>query len=298
MKIRSIVALILAGAVVLSATACAARAPGPSRPLETAPASAPAAAPAPSRADSKSGAGGTTASTVDRMVIRTAQMEIVVTDVDATLEQVSRLAQEMGGFVVSSESRDQAGNRVGRASIRVASDRLDEALVQIGAMSTKVNRRTVSNKDVTEEYVDQDARLRTLKATESQYLELMKTARTTEDIIKVRQSLTQVQTEIEQTQARLQYLQRSTELALITIDIVTPASARPVDGQGWRPTDTVYEALQGLVAALMALAAVAIWAVIFVPIWVPAVLLIRWWRRRGRRGSPSVPPAQPTAGPA
>jgi hypothetical protein len=292
MKRSAIVFVIACLAVALSALACSSAAPAPMQSDSRSAPSAPPAAPGASSSASDS------SQTAERMVIRTAFMEMVVSDVQATLDKIDSLAKEMGGFVVSSESREQGGDRVGQASIRVPSDRMDESIKRLGAMATKVSRQSVTNKDVTEEYVDQDARLRTLRATESQYLELLKTAKTTEDILKIQQSLGQIRGQIEQTQGRLQYLQRSTEMSVISMSIVTQATARPVGGGGWSPVETAYEAFQGLVGAAMTIAALAIWVLMFIPIWVPAIFLIRWWRRRGRRGAPPLPPAEPATDPA
>jgi hypothetical protein len=227
------------------------------------------------------------------MVIYSASLRLVVVDVEQVLADVAGLARGMGGYVVSSESRESNGNRVGNASIRVPAERLDEALDGIKAMATRVDRSAISSQDVTEEFVDQEARLRTLRATEDQYLSLLTSARTVEDTLRVQQSLSQVREQIERTQGRLQFLRQSSEMALISMDISTAAGARPIDPVGWDAQATMVGALQGLVAVGYLLASLAIWVIVFIPIWVPGLLLIRWWRRR--RGARPATPA-PGAG--
>ncbi|MGI5836915.1 MAG: DUF4349 domain-containing protein [Chloroflexota bacterium] len=231
------------------------------------------------------------------MVIRNATLRLVVDNVDDALSKTAQLAQDMGGYLVSSESRDSNGNRLGKSTIRVPADRLDEALNQLKQIAVRVPYEKISSEDVTEEYIDQDARLKTLRAQEDQYLKLMERATTTEDIIQVTQALSQVRGEIESTEGRLQYLRRSSEMALITIDFSTPATAQPVDTGEWNAVETLYSAVHGLIDALLILASMAIWVVVFTPIWLPFVLFIRWLRRRrGRRAAPPVPPAAPAGG--
>lgn len=226
------------------------------------------------------------------MIIRTSYVQMVVGDVNDAIAKTGSLAQEMGGFVVSSESQQQGTERLGKISVRVPSDKVDEALGKIRALAIRVDRDTSSNKDVTEEYVDQDARLRTLKATEEQYLQLMKNTRTTEDIIKVQQSLQQVRQQIEQTEGRIKYLQRSTEMAVISVDLSTAGAAKPLTNGAWNPMDVANVAVQALIGVILLAAGLAIWVIVFAPVWVPFLLLARWWRRRNRR-LPGGPPPQP-----
>jgi len=122
------------------------------------------------------------------------------------------------------------------------------------------------------------------------------TAKTTDDVVKITQALAQVREQIERTQGRIQYLQRSSETALINLDLYTSAVSEPVVTGEFDAKETLYSAVRGLLAAVLVIASVAIWIVVFVPIWLPIVLLFRWRRRRGRRGTPPIPPAAPASG--
>lgn len=288
----------LVAAALLLFTSCSSAAPSAPSPLQGSGSSAPAAPAAP--AANLSGTAQDSQPSTDRMVIITANLQVEVTDVSDFIAKVGSLAKEMGGYIVSSENQQQGTDRVGKVSVRVPSARMDEALGQIRGFASRVGRETVSNKDVTEEYVDQDARLRTLKATEDQYIQLMKTTTTTEDIIKVQQSLQQVRQQIEQTQGRINYLQRNSEMAVINVDVSTVGASRPVTSGAWNLLDVANVAVQALVGLALFLAGVAVWILVFLPIWGPIALLVLWWRRRGARWSrrgPSTkggPPPQPS----
>lgn len=231
-------------------------------------------------------------SSSDRMVIRTVSMSLVVADVDAVLANITKVVADVQGYVVSSESTESNGNRVGRATLRVPSARLDKTVDLIKGLAQQVPRVTTNAKDVTEEYVDQDARLRNLRASEAQYLEIMKSAQTIEQTLAVQKSLTEVRDQIERTQGRLQYLQRSVEMATISIEITTSAATQPIGTSGYNLLGNVRQAAQALVDVLLFILTLAIWLLVLSPVWLPTYLLFRRWRRN--RAKPrSAPPTAP-----
>ncbi|MDA8188150.1 MAG: DUF4349 domain-containing protein [Dehalococcoidales bacterium] len=226
------------------------------------------------------------------MVIRTVSMSLVVADVDAVLANITKVVADVQGYVVSSESTESNGNRVGRATLRVPSARLDKTVDLIKGLAQQVPRVTTNAKDVTEEYVDQDARLRNLRASEAQYLEIMKSAQTIEQTLAVQKSLTEVRDQIERTQGRLQYLQRSVEMATISIEITTSAATQPIGTSGYNLLGNVRQAAQALVDVLLFILTLAIWLLVLSPVWLPTYLLFRRWRRN--RAKPrSAPPTAP-----
>jgi len=294
--LTSLVVPILA--ILLSLAACSAAPSQPSAPAAKAPEaarSAPATGSAgQSPGESKPSTAGEQPVT-ERMIVRSATLNLVVADVDRALADVAQMATQMDGFVVSSNSDEEDGGRTGRAVIRVPSGRFDEAISRIKGMAARVRREATTAQDVTEEYVDQEARLRALRAQEDQYLELLKTARTVDDTLKVRQALGGVRQEIERAQGRMQFLQRSAAMSSITVDLRTSAASQAIEIRGWNPLEVLQQAGQGLLDVLLVVAGLAIWVVVFVPIWVPALLLIRRWRRRRAAPAPAVAQPPPAA---
>jgi Domain of unknown function (DUF4349) len=234
----------------------------------------------------------------DRLVVRTANLSLVVKDPAATVDQFSKLAESMGGFVVSSNvyqtsyGVDASGQpkliNQANLTIRVPSERLDEALTQIKASALDVRNETVTGQDVTEEYTDLDSQLRNLESAETQLRQIMENATKTEDVLQVFEQLKQVQEQIEVTKGRMAYLQNSSKLSSISLDLVPDVAAEPVQIGPWSPVATVKAALAALIQGLQTLADAAIWAGICVlPIaivlGIPAYLLIRRWLRRRRK---------------
>ncbi len=155
----------------------------------------------------------------ERMVIRSAYLSLVVDDVSDSVVQISTLAASFGGYVVSSNIGEEQNRLYANISFRVDSNRFNEALQALRDLAADVRSESTSGEDVTEEYVDLDARLRNLEASEAQLLELMKLAGTVEEILKVQQELVDTREQIEQTKGRMQYLEQSSSLAYISASL-------------------------------------------------------------------------------
>jgi len=173
---------------------------------------APAPAPEPSPVN-----GGDLTIDADRMIIRTANMQLVVDDVRDTIDKITKLAQDREGYVVNSSSWKEGERVVGQITVRVPSDDFDYAMSVLRSMAVEVNSETTSAQDVTEEYVDLEATLRNLEATEAQLLKLMEKAVKVEDILNVQRELSRVQQDIERTKGRMQYLERTSAMSLIQV---------------------------------------------------------------------------------
>jgi len=133
----------------------------------------------------------------ERKIIRTGHITLEVEDVDGTTGQVAQVADELGGYVVSSNKREGRTKTYGSVTIRVPADRFGEAFDRFRQLAVKVPFESTESRDVTEEYVDLQARLHNLEATETQYLVLMEKAETVEEMLKVQQALSNVRGQIE-----------------------------------------------------------------------------------------------------
>lgn len=153
----------------------------------------------------------------DRMIIRTGNLSLVVNDVTASVDQITRLTDSFKGYVVSARSWREGERLVGSITIRVPATQFADAMRAIRALAVEVTSETTSSKDVTEEYVDLTAKLRNLEAAETQLLRIMEKATKVEEILAVQRELTTVRGEIEQTKGRMQYLERSSETSLIEV---------------------------------------------------------------------------------
>ena len=221
----------------------------------------------------------------DRRLVKTGYISLEVNDITESMDGVSRVASELGGYVVSSNESGDKDITYGRISIRVPSDRFDEALDRLRTLAIKVTNKSTDTQDVTEEYTDLQAQLRNLEATEAQYLELLKKAETVEDTLKVYQQLSNTRREIERIKGRMQYLERTSDMALIEVSLY---KTQPIDGAGWSALETLKSAVRGLATFGKALANIAIWLLIFSPVWIIILVVVLYftrWRKKKARTS-------------
>jgi PKD repeat protein len=155
----------------------------------------------------------------ERMVIKSAYLALVVEDVGASLVQITSLADAFGGYVVNSDIREDQNRLYASVSFRVDSTRFNEALQALRSLAVDIRSESTSGQDVTEEYVDLDAKLRNLEASEAQLLELMKQAGDVSEILDVQRELTDTRGQIEQIKGRMQYLEQSSNLAFINTSL-------------------------------------------------------------------------------
>jgi PKD repeat protein len=167
----------------------------------------------------KYNAAATISSTDDRMIVRTGNMSIVVEDVTNAITRITGLAESNQGYVVSSNSWRDNERLSGTITIRIPAEGFSSIMKQIGDLAVEVNSQTTTAQDVTEEYVDLTAKLKTLEATEQQLLTIMAKAEKVEDILAVQAQLTNIQTQIEQTKGRMQYLEKTSAMSLIAVNL-------------------------------------------------------------------------------
>lgn len=188
----------------------------------------------------------------ERLVIENADLAIVVIDPKARMAEINALANEMGGYVVSSnlyQSFTSSGLEVPEASIviRVPAERLDEALAQIKEGVVEVVRENRSGQDVTNQYVDLQAQLRAKEAAEQQLLEIMDQAVRAEDVLAIYLQVQAVQTEIEQLKGQIQYLEESAALSSISVQLIAEEGTQPIQVGPWRPAGAAKEAIEDLI---------------------------------------------------
>ena len=216
----------------------------------------------------------------DRIVIKNAGLSIVVEDPSMTMEKISQMAEETGGFVVSSnlyKVAKEGGIEVpeGNITIRVPAEILDQTLTEIKTLvanpAEDVLSENVSGEDVTREYTDLESRLRNLEDTEAQLKEILDQARTTEDVMTVFNQLTSVREQIEIIKGQIQYYDESARLSAISIRILASEGIQPLTIGKWQPFGIALDALQALIKALKFLVNSLIWMILF---FLPIALLI------------------------
>lgn len=184
-------------------------------------------------------------------VIKTATLSIGVpkSNVGDALNDAVAIAGRSGGYVLSSDSGREASR--GTLTMRIPSQRFEAALVELEALG-KVRSEQIAGEDVSQDFVDLEARLTNWESQEAVLLKLMNRAQTVQDTIRVQGELSRVQLEIEQIRGRLRFLRDQTSYGTITTTfgpVAPPAPNAP--GRFAQAWDRAVDLMQGFVETVI-----------------------------------------------
>jgi len=227
---------------------------------------------------------------IDRQLVRTGSLELTVKSPADAAEQIRQMAESMGGYLETAQIGGTKDAPTADITIRVPAVHFSDATVSIRKLAARVESEKTEAQDVTRQYVDMEARLRNLRAEETQYLAIMKSAYKVDDLLEVSEKLSEVRGQIEQQQAEFQTLSKQVETVAITISLRALADAQ-VFGLNWRPLYQLKVAARDGLDAIAEYAATMTAVVFYVPVilaWSLTILfaivvawrLYRWTSRR------------------
>ena len=154
---------------------------------------------------------------IERKLIREGNMRFETTDVAKTRSFLDSLVTAFGGYLANENIYNYEGTLEQNISVRIPSEQFDPFLAAVSSYAGRLDNRYINTLDVTEEFIDVEARLKSKKQLEQRYLELLKQARTVEDMVAIETQLSQVRSEIESMEGRLKYLQNRVSFASLSI---------------------------------------------------------------------------------
>jgi DNA repair exonuclease SbcCD ATPase subunit len=232
-------------------------------------------------------------SALNRKIIYNATLRLRVDDPRITAQSLQAVAQRYGGYISHAnvyETYDDSYQA--DVQFRVNAEQFEAALEALRGLAIEVIYEQRDSQDVTDQYVDLQARIENLERTESELQILLTEAREktnkTEDILSVYRELTSIREQIEVYQGQLNVLKDSVSLATINIELIAPEAPVDLVDEGWNPMTTVRTSLRNLTEGLQALADFAIVLVINI---LPFLIIlggvgyaflrsIRWFRAR------------------
>lgn len=232
-----------------------------------------------------------------RKVIKNGEMNLLVADTDRAIDQVTSIAVDSGGYIISSQTALRGEVKVATLTLGVPVDQFEIVQRQLRAIALKVLSETASGKDVTDEYVDLQSRLTNLEATAGRVREFLKQAQTVEEALKVNAQLSEIEGQINQVKGRMSYLQGRAAFSTLLVNLeperpsptptLTPtptATATPTATPTpivWQPDATFSRATRTLSLVLFTVGDILIWSVVLGgPLLVIAAIVVALWLRR------------------
>lgn len=221
----------------------------------------------------------------ERMVIKTATLRGEVEKYDPWMGQVKELIVRYRGYIVhTSTRRDYDEMLSGQTTIRVPQDKFDNLLADLKKNLRKIEGEEISGQDITEEFFDLAARLENQKRSEERLREILRSAKSVQDVLQVEQELTRVRENIERMEGRKKYLQDQVGYSTITVEwhepypLVAGRQGRGFWGMILRGFEEGIEGFAGALSGLITflIAGFPIYGFIILVIW-----LAVWATRRG-----------------
>lgn len=210
----------------------------------------------------------------EKALILTASVSLRAQDPWAIADRVQAITAGLGGDVLSLAQSGAKDQKSATLTIRVPQARFNDALRQIRDISDiEVVSSSVDGKDVTDQFVDLQARLKAKQGEEQRYLALLARADKVDDILKIDTVLAQVRTQIEQLTGQVNSIKARTTFSTITVQIapVAPAPVPTADPKAYDPAKTMERAVAALGSMMRGVLDLAIWALVFS--WLPLLLL-------------------------
>jgi len=164
----------------------------------------------------------------DQKIIKTANLRFETKDVTVTHQNIITLVKIHNGFVQNDNSGKNYNKEYIRMTIRVPSEKFEDILFGISEGVGYFDQKDISQKDVTEEFVDVKARLNAKRKLENRYLELLQQAKNVKEMLEIERELSKIREEIEAKEGRLNYLQDKVSLSTFYIEFYKTSEIKGV----------------------------------------------------------------------
>ena len=219
--------------------------------------------------------------TQNRLVIQDTSLSLTVKNVAESLKNILASAQSLGGFLVNSSPSQPQDAASGNITVRVPTDKLDQALTAFKQISSKVVSESVTGNDVTDQYVDLDTQLSILNNTKLKFQAILDKAVTVSDLLNVQQQLMNIQSQIDSVIGQQKYLEQSAKLSRVTIYLSTDELSLPYAPTNvWRPMVVFKEAVRSLLGTFQSIGSLIIWTVAYLPVIIPVLAIIYFVKRK------------------
>lgn len=248
--------------------------------------SAPAGALPAEKAALASGASPLTGAQIGRMVIKNAELRLLVSDSDQAVDRALQAIGDVDGYVVSSrvwyEMTNTVNYKYATLTISVPASQFESALRRFRAIALKVLDENASGQDVSSEFVDLQSQLTNLQATRDRIRSFLADATTVDESLRINQELATIEAQIEQVQGRMNYLENRSAFSTITLTLepdippATPSpSPTPIPTEAWNPGKTFNAASHSVVILYQKIIELLIWiGVVLLPLLLPPALIV------------------------
>ena len=164
--------------------------------------------------------------TYEPKIIKTANLRFETDDLSATTTTVQQIVKKLNGQIQSDNEYKNYYSVTHNMVVRVPSSNFDAFITEISNGVSYFDHKKISSQDVTEEYIDVEARIKAKQKLEERYLELLKKANKVKEMLEIERELSYIREEIEVKQGRLRYLQNRVSMSTINLEYYKTIEAK------------------------------------------------------------------------
>jgi Domain of unknown function (DUF4349) len=215
---------------------------------------------------------------VERKIIKTGEIRFETKDLNQTKNIISKAVADLKGYISEESQNNSDYRKENKLVVRIPAGQFDSLLNVLGTYAGHFDSKSIHTQDVTEEFIDVSARLKTQRALENQYTQVLKQAKNVKEIMEVQGYLADVREKIESAEGRLRYLSNQVGFSTLTIHFYkTIGVAGHSRGFFWRLTHEFGNGWEGFLSLIIGFVSVwPFWLMVFSGIW-----FYRRWKKGG-----------------
>ena len=207
----------------------------------------------------------------ERKVRQNAQLDISVKSLPTTTEFINQIVDEYEGYIVNSTSfTPNTGfeNKWSRISIRIPSVKLNQFLDELISHSDEIERQSIYTQDITEQYIDIKAKIKSLESSENRLKKLLNQTDSVNEIIQIEKELSRLRSEIDSLNSRFNLVENSVITSLVEIYIKEIPNPISIDDPSWDTREIALDAIKALSSLGQFLIQIIIFLFVFTPVWI------------------------------
>ena len=213
---------------------------------------------------------------VERKLIKEGRVDFETNDLNATRKSIVDAVAKYKAYISSDQEFKTPGRKSNTIVIRVPADNFDHLLNDATKGVEKFESKEINVKDVTEEFLDVEARVKTKKELEARYIELLKLAKNVSEVLEIEKEIGQLRSEIESIEGRLNYLKSKISFSTLTMTFYESVAIENDSHFGKEFNKSFTNGSYGVIWFIVALA--NLWPLIVIGLGV--IFGIRFYRRR------------------
>jgi uncharacterized coiled-coil protein SlyX len=221
---------------------------------------------------------------VDRMVVETSTLSLLVKDVRQSQNDITAKTEELGGYMVSSQVYSPEGAENGVVTVRVPSENGKQAIAYFRSIGVKVVSENLVGQDVTDQYTDIKSRMETLETAKAKLEAILEKATVVTDILSAQREIINVQSQIDLLKGRVDYLEKTSQSVKITVSLSTDELSLPyAPSEAWRPKVVFKNAIRSLIGSARSVGSGLIWIGVYGAVLTPVLVVIYLLKRKTKK---------------